>query len=268
MPDLIVERRGHALWLTLNRPEVFNSISPEASCRMQDAWELLEQDNELRVAVVIGTGDRAFSSGADLKRLIPLYSGARQPEDDWDRRVIEMRNAGRGGLMKDRIIAKPVIAAVNGIAYAGGCELMLACDIRIAATTAQFALPEAQRGIVPGGGSMVRLPRQIPYCLAMELMMTGRIFTAAEALAAGMINRVVEPHALVSETEKMVDALVKSAPLAVQAIKRVALQTSGLPLAEAFAIETAASKDIVRTEDAREGPRAFAEKRPALFRGR
>lgn len=268
MSDLIVEKRGHALWLTLNRPEVFNSISPEASCKLQDAWDTLEHDDELRVAVVTGTGDRAFCSGADLKRLIPLYSGARLPEDDWDRRVVEMRKAGRGGLMKDRIIPKPVIAAVNGIAYAGGCEMVLACDIRIATTSAKFALPEAQRGIVPGGGSMVRLPRQIPYCLAMELMMTGRVFTAEEALAAGMINKVVAPDALLQETERMVESIVKSAPLSVQAIKRVALQTNGIPLAEAFAIETAASKAITQTEDAREGPRAFAEKRPAQFRGR
>ncbi|MFB9263535.1 enoyl-CoA hydratase/isomerase family protein [Bradyrhizobium erythrophlei] len=268
MSDLIVEKRGPALWLTLNRPEVFNSVSPEASCKLMDAWTTLEQDDELRVAVVTGAGDRAFCSGADLKRLIPLYSGARQPEDEWDRRVVEVRKSGRGGFMKERIIAKPVIAAVNGIAYAGGCELVLACDIRIASTTAKFALPEAQRGIVPGAGSIVRLPRQIPYCLAMELMMTGRIFTAEEALAAGMINRVVEPNALMSTTEKMVEAIVKSAPLSVQAIKRVALQTSGLPLAEAFAIETATGREIVQTEDAREGPRAFAEKRPAQFRGR
>ncbi|KIU52259.1 MULTISPECIES: enoyl-CoA hydratase-related protein [Bradyrhizobium] len=268
MSDLIVERRGPALWLTLNRPEVFNCMSPEACCKLQDAWQMLETDDELRVAVVTGTGDRAFCSGADLKRLIPLYTGAREPEDEWDRRVVEMRKAGRGGFMKDRIVAKPIIAAVNGVAYAGGCELVLACDIRIATTSARFALPEAQRGIVPGAGSMVRLPRQIPYCLAMELMMTGRIFTAAEALAAGMINRVVEPHALLSETEKMVEALVSSAPLSVQAIKRVALQSSGLSLSEGFAIETAAGREVTRSEDAREGPRAFAEKRPARFRGR
>jgi len=268
MSDLIVEKRGHALWLTLNRPEVFNSISPQASCMMQDAWDMLEKDSDLRVAVVTGTGDRAFCSGADLKRLIPLYSGARQPEDEWDHRVVAMRKAGRGGLMKDRIIPKPVIAAVNGVAYAGGCEMVLACDIRIATSNAKFALPEAQRGIVPGAGSMVRLPRQIPYCLAMELMMTGRIFTAREALAAGMINKVVEPDALMSETEAMVEAIAKSAPLSVQAIKRVALETNGIPLPEAFAIETAASRAITQTEDAREGPRAFAEKRPARFVGR
>jgi enoyl-CoA hydratase len=268
MSDLIVEKRGHALWLTLNRPEVFNCISPQASCMMQDAWDLLEKDSDLRVAVITGTGDRAFCSGADLKRLIPLYSGARQPEDEWDHRIVAMRKAGRGGLMKERIIAKPVVAAVNGIAYAGGCEITLACDIRIATTTAKFALPEAQRGIVPGAGSMVRLPRQIPYCLAMELMMTGRIFMAQEALAAGMINKVVEPDAPLRETEAMVAAITKSAPLSVQAIKRVALETNGIPLPEAFAIETAASNAITGTEDAREGPRAFAEKRPARFVGR
>jgi enoyl-CoA hydratase len=266
--DLIVEKRGHALWLTLNRPDVFNCISPQASCLMQDAWDTLERDGDLRVAVITGAGDRAFCSGADLKRLIPLYSGARQPEDEWDRRVVEMRKAGRGGLMKTRIIPKPVIAAVNGIAYAGGCEMVLACDIRIATTTAKFALPEAQRGIVPGAGSMVRLPRQIPYCLAMELMMTGRVFSAEEALAAGMINKIVAPDALTQETEKMVEAIVKSAPLSVQAIKRVALETSGIPLADAFAIETAAGQALTQTEDAREGPRAFAERRPARFVGR
>lgn len=268
MTDLIVEKRGHALWLTLNRPEVFNCISPEASCKLQDAWDMLDHDDDLRVAVITGTGDRAFCSGADLKRLIPLYSGARQPEDDWDRRVVEMRKAGRGGLMKERIIAKPVIAAINGIAFAGGCEMVLACDIRIASTGAKFALPEAQRGIVPGAGSMVRLPRQMSHCLAMEMMMTGRVFSAEEALAAGMINKIVAPDTLIQETEKMVQAIVRSAPLSVQAIKRVALQTSGIPLADAFALETAASQAITQTEDAREGPRAFAEKRPAQFRGR
>lgn len=268
MSDLIVEKRGHTLWLTLNRPEVFNCMSPEASCRLQDAWDELERDDGLRVAVVTGAGERAFCSGADLKRLIPLYTGARQPEDEWDRRVVERRRTGHGGLMKDRIIAKPIIAAVNGIAFAGGCELVLACDIRIAATTATFALPEAQRGIVPGGGAMVRLPRQIPFCLAMELMMTGRVFTAQEALAAGLVNKVAEPADLAEEAGRMADAIARSAPLSVRAIKKVALETSGRPLAEAFTIETTASRTVSASEDAREGPRAFAEKRPAQFHGR
>jgi len=271
MSHLIVEKRGHALWLTFNRPEAYNSVSTEMYCQLIDAWHMLKDDNDLRVAVMTGAGDKAFSSGGDLKQFAPLLTGAAQPQNDWDRRALKARASGQTGWPKEpvgQIMPKPVIAAVNGGAYAGGCELVLACDIRIASTNAKFGLLEVQRGLVPGGGAMVRLPRQIPYCIAMEMLMTGRKLTAEEALAAGLINRVVAPDQLLRETEKVVEAIVNSAPLAVQAVKKTALQTSGLSLSDAFAVERQNVVLVEQSEDAREGPRAFAEKRPARFTGR
>jgi enoyl-CoA hydratase len=161
-----------------------------------------------------------------------------------------------------------VIAAINGTAMAGGCELALASDIRIASTNATFALSESRLGIIPAGGSMVRLPRQIPWCHAMEFMLTGDTISAERAREMGLINRVVEPEDLYGEVEKLVDTLRQNAPLSLQAIKRTALLSSGLELDEAFAIEDQEAKTILLTEDAKEGPRAFAEKRQPEFRGR
>jgi enoyl-CoA hydratase len=268
MPDLLFEKRDAIAWITFNRPHAKNAMSPEAFCRLADAWTEFRDDPDLRVAVLTGAGDEAFTSGGDLKLLLPLWTGARPPENEWDRRLLADPGISMVSLLKTFPLYKPVIAAVNGAALAGGTELMLATDIRVAVTHARFGLTEVQRALVPGGGSMVRLPRQIPWARAMEILLTGDPITAEEALRLGLVNRVVEPAELRPTVEAFARRLARNGPLSLQAIKRTALETSGLPLADAFAIEAQHSAGVMRSEDAREGPRAFAEKREPVYRGR
>ncbi len=268
MPDLLFEKRDGVAWITFNRPEVKNALSPEAICRLADALRELREDDALRLGVLTGAGSQMFTSGGDLKRLLPLWTGGRQPQDEWDRRVLADPSVMQAALMKDFAIDKPLIAAINGDALAGGFELMLACDIRVAVKHARFGLTEVQRALVPGGGSMVRLARQIPWARAMEILLTGEPIPASEALALGLVNRLVEPSELVPVVEAFAARLARNGPLALRAIKRTALETSGIALEGAFAIEARNSGPVMLSEDAREGPRAFAEKREPVYRGR
>ena len=268
MPDLLFEKRDGIAWITFNQPERKNAISPEAFCRLADAWTEVRDDDAVRVAVLTGTGSDAFTSGGDLKRLLPLWTGARQPEDEWDRRLLGDPGISFVALLKTFELYKPLIAAVNGDALAGGTELMLNADIRVAVPHARFGLTEVQRALVPGGGSMVRLARQIPWARAMELLLTGDPIPAEQALDWGLLNRVVEPAELVTAAEEYAHRLARNGPLALEAIKRTALHTSGIPLADAFAIEAENSGRVMNSEDAKEGPRAFAEKREPNYQGR
>jgi len=268
MPSVQLDNRDGALWVTIDRPDHFNCLDPEAMCTLMDMWQLAETDDSVRVVVLTGAGDKAFCAGADLKLSIPLLSGARQPETEFDHRLRDTPDWLGQLMQRNQSFSKPVIAAINGTAIAGGCELALASDIRIASSNASFALTEARVGIVPAGGSMVRLPRQVPWCHAMEFMLTGDTVTAEQARQMGLINRVVAPEELYAAVEKLVDRLRQNAPLSLQAIKRTATRTCGLGLEEAFAIEDSEADKIIVTEDAREGPRAFAEKRRPVFLGR
>jgi enoyl-CoA hydratase len=268
MPDLLFEKRSGVAWITLNRPHAKNALSPEAFCRLADAWTELRDDASLRVAVLTGAGSEAFTSGGDLKLLLPLWTGARKPENEWDRRLLADPGISFVALLKTFELYKPVIAAVNGAALAGGCEVMLACDVRLAVPHARFGLTEVQRGLVPGGGSMVRLPRQLPWARAMELLLTGDPISAQEAERLGLISRVVEPDRLLEEAEKVAQRLARNAPLSLEAIKKTVLQTSGVPLAEAFQLEVQNAAHVMQSEDAKEGPRAFAEKREPVWKGK
>jgi enoyl-CoA hydratase len=268
MPDLLFEKRDGVAWITFNRPAQKNALSPEAICGLADALHALRDDDSLRLGVLTGAGSETFTSGGDLKRLLPLWTGGRQPADDYDRRVLGDPRVMQTALMKEFALDKPLIAAINGDALAGGFELMLACDLRVAVKQARFGLTEVQRALVPGGGSMVRLPRQIPWARAMEILLTGDPIPAQEALALGLVNRLVEPNELVPSVEALAARLARNGPLALRAIKRTALETSGVALGEAFAIEARNSSPVMRSEDALEGPRAFAEKRPPVYRGR
>lgn len=268
MPDLLFEKRDGVAWITFNRPERKNAISPEAFCLMADAWTEFRDDDALRVAVLTGAGDGAFTSGGDLKQLLPLWTGARQPETEWDERLLADPGISFVALLKTIELYKPIIAAVNGDALGGGTELMLACDLRVAASHARFGLSEVKRALVPGGGSMVRLPRQIGWAKAMELLLLGDAISAEEALDLGLINRVVAAADLEEAALDYASRLARNGPLALQAIKRTALQTSGIPLADAYAIEAQNAGNVMQSEDAREGPRAFAEKREPVYKGR
>jgi enoyl-CoA hydratase/carnithine racemase len=178
---LLHEKRDGIAWLTMNRPERRNAISPEMLVRLRDAWRDFRDDSDTRVAVLTGAGDKAFCAGADIKLLIPLFTGARQPENEWDEALLADREALNSGLLRDFELYKPVIAAVNGFALAGGTEILQATDIRIACPEATFGLSEAKRGIIPAGGSLVRLQRQIPFAKAMEILLTGDPMSAEEA---------------------------------------------------------------------------------------
>jgi enoyl-CoA hydratase len=268
MPDLLYEKRDGIAILTFNRPEKRNAFSPELLVRLADAWVDFRDDDSLRVAILTGAGDVAFCAGGDLGRLIPLFTGARQPEDEWDQRLMD----GLGSVMSTALLRpfelyKPIIAAVNGFALAGGSEILQSTDIRVASSTSSFGLSESQRGIVPGGGSMVRLPRQVPYCKAMEILLTGDRIPAEEAHRIGFVNEVVPPERVMPRALEFAERLVKNAPLALRAIKETVIRTSGLALEDAYRIEHELSGPVSRSKDAREGPRAFMEKREPVFTG-
>lgn len=268
MPHLVYEKRGGIAYLTMNRPEKRNALSPELMVRLADAWTDFRDDPEVRVAILTGAGDVAFSAGADLGLLIPLMSGAREPEDDWDKRLISDRHVMRAALLRGFELYKPVIAAVNGFALAGGSEIIQATDLRLAAPQATFGLSEVKRGIIPAGGSLVRLARQIPHAKAMEILLTGEPMSAEEALRVGFVNEIVPADRLVARAEELANRIAGNGPLAVQACKEAVLRTSGLPLEDAFKIESECAARVMRTADAIEGPRAFMEKRKPEFRGR
>ncbi len=267
MPDLLLERRDGVAILTMNRPERLNAISPQMALQLAGAWTEYETDPELRCAILTGAGERAFSAGGDLGRLIPLFTGAREPADEWDRALLASRDRMGVALLKDHDVYKPIVSAVNGLALGGGTELVLATDIRVAAPHASFGLPEPRSGIVPGGGSMARLPRQIPWASAMQLLLTAEPVSAQQALRMGLINEIVEPARLLERALEIARSIARNGPLAVAAVKETALRSSGEPLARAFEIEAECSGRVTRSRDAREGPRAFMEKREPVFTG-
>ena len=267
-PALTYEKREHIAYITLNRPDVRNALNPEAIIRLSEAWADYGQDDDLRVAIITGAGDRAFSSGADLGRLIPLFTRARPPEDEWDRRLVEDRSLTGVALLRGYPLYKPIISAINGFCLAGGTELVQATDIRIAADHATFALTEVTLGIIPAGGSLARLPRQIPYCKAMEILLVGDRITAQEAYRIGLVNYVVPASELMPTAEEFAGKIAANGPLAVRKTKEAVLRASGLPLEDAFRIEDECAREVMRSEDAREGPRAFKEKREPQYKGR
>ncbi|MEQ9451225.1 MAG: enoyl-CoA hydratase-related protein [Pseudomonadales bacterium] len=268
MSHLIYEKRGGVAYLTMNRPERRNALSPQMVVEMAAAWQDFRDDNDARVAVLTGAGDKAFCSGADLGLLIPLFSRAREAEDEYDEALIKDRSLMQIALLRDFELYKPVVAAINGFALAGGTEILQATDIRLSVPTGEFGLTEVSRGIVPGGGSLVRLARQIPYCKAMEILLLGDKMPADEALRIGLINEIVPRDNLQTRANEIAQRIAENGPLAVAACKEAVIRTSGLELDEAFNIENEVSRRIMRTEDAKEGPRAFVEKRRPQFKGR
>lgn len=267
MSHLRVERRGHLLLVTFDRPEKKNAMTPEMVVRLADAWRRLRDDDDLRVAVITGTGD-AFCAGADLGRLIPLFTGARGPEDEFDRAIVEDPAVMQTALLRKFELWKPIVAAVNGFALAGGAELLQATDVRFASENATFAITEAARGLLPAGGSTVRLPRQVSYVEAMRILLVGERLSAAEAKRIGFVNDVVPRERLMEIALDTAERIAENGPLAVRKIKESVLRGSGLPLRAAYEIEDECAGVVLASDDAKEGPRAFMEKRPARFTGR
>jgi enoyl-CoA hydratase len=267
MSAILFEKRGHQAWITLNRPDQKNLMNGEMFVQLADAWEEVRADDTIRVAVVTGAGEVDFCCGGDLGGLIPLWTGAKQPENEIEQRLLDDPTIPDKIMLKGEPLYKPVLAAINGRALGGGTELLQATDIRIAADHAEFALPEPKSGVVPGAGSMVRLTRQLPYAHAMRILLGGEPVTAAQALAMGLVSEVVPQAALLERAQRVADTVCKQAPLALQAIKRTALETHTLPWADAFRFEMEQAGMVMMSKDAREGPRAFKEKRQPDFKG-
>ena len=259
-PHALVERRGHVLIVTMNRPAARNALSGPMMELMRQAWDTVDSDPEIRVCVLTGAGG-AFCAGADLKAMTSSHPGDRFQGGDLDVSVIEP-------LLKGRRLSKPLIAAVEGPAVAGGTEILQACDIRVAGASARFGVSEARWGLFPLGGSAVRLTRQIPYTVAADLLLTGRHITAAEALSIGLIGHVVPDGQALEAALEIAAAIAANGPVAVRAILRVIRETEGMAENEAFALEAKVGMAVFASEDAKEGPRAFAEKRQPRFRDR
>jgi enoyl-CoA hydratase len=264
---LLVEKRDGVVTLVLNRPEARNALSPQMLVKLAHAWYEFRDTPALRVAILTGAGDEDFCAGGDLKLTMPLLTGARQPEDEWDHALMENLVQFTDAILRGFELYKPVIAAVNGNALGGGTELTNACDLRIASENAVFGTPEAKVGLLPGGGSITRLPRQIPYARAMEMLMVGDSFSAQQALEMGLLNYVVRPQELLPKAMDLARRLAENGPLAVRKIKEGVLRASGLPLEQAYQVENEVSAAVMGSKDAREGPRAFKEKRRPEFTG-
>jgi enoyl-CoA hydratase len=259
-PHALVEKRGHTLVVTMNRPEVRNAISGEMMAIMVDAWNRVDQDTGIRVCVLTGAGG-AFCAGADLKSMAKNSPGDAYERGSFDPARIE-------GLLKGRRLTKPLIAAVEGAAIAGGTEILQGTDIRVAGESAKFGVAEARWGLFPMGGSAVRLPRQIPYTIAADLLLTARHITAAEAKEYGLIGHVVPDGTALERALEIADKIAANGPLAVRAILRTIRDTEGLHEEEAFKLEAQYGIKVFQSEDAKEGPRAFSEKRTPDFKGR
>lgn len=258
MPVVKTVQDGIAI-VTLNRPEAMNSIDPESNEQLLAIWDQVSSDEEVRVVVLTGAGERAFCTGADLKKTMP-------PADSAARQVFRAgtRHSNFGTLQTD----KPVIAAINGYALGGGLELALLADIRICSDNAQFGLPEVRVGSIPGAGGTQRLIRAVGQSDAMWMLLTGERIDANEALRIGLVSKVAPLAALQETAINLARAMAANAPLAMTAAKRLAMTGRELPLAGGLELERQAFGVLRDSEDRLEGRRAFADKRAPVFRGR
>ena len=255
---LIYEKKDHIAYITINRPEAMNAMDPETYEELSKAWIDVRDDPDVWVAIITGAGDKAFSAGADLRKTIG------RPIEAWHFWQTQEEQILNRGLE----VWKPIIAAVNGYCLAGGMTLLLATDIRVAAEHATFGLSEVSRGILPGNGGTQRTIQQLPYPIAMYFLLTGERMNAEEALRVGLINKVVPLPELMPEAERLARRICENAPLAVRAIKELAIRGQYLPIEYGLRLEQAIQRALAATEDAKEGPRAFAEKRRPRYSGR
>ncbi|MEU8250826.1 crotonase/enoyl-CoA hydratase family protein [Nonomuraea sp. NPDC048916] len=260
-PHCRVERDGHLVIVTMDRPEARNALSSDMLIGLASAWAYVSAEPEVRVAILTGA-EGTFCAGADLKAM-----GRPSTDPEVQARAAEIANYHWKGLLREDPPTKPIVCAVEGHAVAGGTELLVGTDLRVVAESATLGLFEAKRGLFPMGGSAVRLARQIPYCHAMDLLLTGRPVTAAEALSMGLVNRVVPDGQALTVAREIAADIAASGPLAVQAILRAYRDTLGLSEPEALKVSDELGWPVIGSEDAREGALAFKEKRPATYRG-
>ncbi|CDO91032.1 enoyl-CoA hydratase [Mycobacterium triplex] len=259
-PDAIVEQRGHTLIVTLNRPHARNALSTEMMEIMVQAWDRVDNDDDIRCCILTGAGGY-FCAGMDLKAATKKPPGDSFKDGSYDPSRID-------ALLKGRRLTKPLIAAVEGPAIAGGTEILQGTDIRIAGESAKFGISEAKWSLYPMGGSAVRLVRQIPYTVACDLLLTGRHITAAEAKEIGLIGHLVPDGQALTKALEIAELIENNGPLAVQAILRAIRETEGMHENDAFKIDTQIGIKVFLSDDAKEGPRAFAEKRKPNFQNK
>jgi E-phenylitaconyl-CoA hydratase len=261
MDSVLYEQKERIVTITINRPDAMNAIDPETHQALIEAWTRFRDDDEAWVAILTGAGERAFSAGADLKKLIPAAFGRKgggRAHNDY----------GLGGITRGLEIWKPIIAAINGHCLAGGLEQALVCDLRIAAPHATFGLPEVRWAIMPGAGGTQRLPRTVSLAKAMEMILMAQTLTAEQALQAGLVNAVVPLPELMPTARKWAQTICERGPLAVRAAKEAVLRGLTMPLADGLRLEAFLSGTLRGTEDAVEGPKAFAEKRKPNFQAK
>lgn len=262
-PGLRSEVRERVLILTIDRPAARNALDLATRQALQDEWLRFRDDDALRVAVLTGAGSEAFCAGADLKELGAYYRSMTPIE----RRERGEREPGLGAITRNFDPRKPTIAAINGACLAGGLEIALACDIRIASATARFGLPEVKRGILPGAGGTQRLPRALPLGVALQMILTGEAIDADAALRWGLVSHVVPPDALLERALEVAARIAANAPLALRAARDAVYQGLALPLDAALRLEQFHAEPLRGSADAAEGVRAFVEKRPPRFTG-
>jgi enoyl-CoA hydratase len=260
MTDCLVEQDGHVLTVTMNRPERRNALSSEMLRIMEDAWDRVNSDDSIRVCILTGAGGY-FCAGMDLQKADEKPPSESFESGEFDPSVIK-------GLLKGFRLTKPLIAAVEGPAIAGGTEILQGTDIRVAGESAKFGVAEARWSLYPMGGSAVRLPRQIPYTVAAELLLTGRTLMAAEAKELGLIGHVVPDGEALTKARELADMVAANGPLAVQAILRTMRDSEGKHEEDCWADDARVGAAVFASADAKEGPRAFLEKRKPEFQGR
>lgn len=259
----LFEVRDHVGYVTMNRPESMNALGPELSYELSRHFDEIERDDDIWIGVLTGIGDTAFSAGADLKAAVRLRDAS-----DEERARIEQLRRETTSLVRRFYFPKPLIARINGYALGGGLELALACDIIVAAEHAELGLPEPRRGVLASAGGVHRLPRQVPLKVAMGFMLTGRHMSARRAYEIGLVNQVVASAELDDAVQTWIDDIKRCAPLSVRATKELALKGLDMTLPEAFDADYEWEAKRRTSEDAREGPRAFAEKREPQWKGR
>jgi E-phenylitaconyl-CoA hydratase len=252
------EREGDVALITIDRPERLNAMDAEHYRLLSEAWIQVRDDRAIRAAVITGAGEKAFSTGADLKDFIPAPEGL---EGFWETQRDQLLNRGLE-------VWKPIVAAVEGYCLGGGMTLLLGTDLRVAGAGASFGLSEVARGVIPGNGGSQRILRQLPHAIGMELLLTGDRIDAVAAERWGLVNRVVGDGEALATAMALAHRVAANAPLAVQAAKELALRSYELPLPTGLRFEQTVLRLLQFSEDAQEGPAAFAERRPPRFTGR
>jgi enoyl-CoA hydratase len=265
-PAVVVERDGHVTILTLNRPEKRNAFNAEMLVRLADAYDEADADADVRVILVTGAGGN-FSAGADLDRLVGALLAGKPTENEFEDRIKEDFSIIYKGFLKEFRPKAPMICAIEGYCYAGGTEYLQGTDLRVAGEGAEIAISEVRRALFPMAGSTVRLPRQVGLAKAMEMLLVGDPISGAEAARIGLVNYAVSDGGALGKARELADRIAENGPLAVRGIKESVWAADGVPEREAYAKEQELGLAVMMSNDAREGPKAFLEKRPPNYTG-